>query len=391
MKKLWSLTTLLTVFSLLSTAIPGLLWASSSIKWTEITPKEAGMAYVSERVPLINSGTNGNLLQFASNKHVLGFHSKKAFIAALDHALCIEFLGTPGVIPASAHKDSTESSPNEVVYRDLWPGITLTYESTNDGITESTYYVAPGADVSLIRLHYNVPVEAQGDGSLQIRFDSGYLTESPPMAWQEIKGKLIPVVVEYNVKGQEVSFVLGKYDPNHPLVIDPTYSWHTFHGGDAQDEAYGIAVDNFGNVYITGYSYLRNWGTPLHAHSGARDIFVIKLNSQGVYQWHTFYGSSGDETGYGIAVDGSGNVYVTGDSGSWGSPLHAHSGGGDIVVLKLDTNGSYQWHTFMAQVPIITAMRSQLIRLAMFTSQGMAGILGGLPYTPIQATGICLC
>ena len=44
------------------------------------------------------------------------------------------------------------------------------------------------------------------------------------------------------------------------------------------------------------------------------DIFVLKLNSSGTYQWHTFYGSSSDDYGYGIVTDGSGNVYVTGYS-----------------------------------------------------------------------------
>ncbi len=52
------------------------------------------------------------------------------------------------------------------------------------------------------------------------------------------------------------------------------------------------------------------------------DIFVLKLDSSGAYQWHTFYGSSDHDYGNGIAVDGSGNVYVTGYSyATWGSPL----------------------------------------------------------------------
>ena len=76
------------------------------------------------------------------------------------------------------------------------------------------------------------------------------------------------------------------------------------------------------------------------AHSGGGgydDIFVLKLNSSGAYQWHTFYGSSGNfDLGYGLAVDIGGNVYVTGKSdATWGTPLYAHSGGYDIFVLKL--------------------------------------------------------
>ena len=84
----------------------------------------------------------------------------------------------------------------------------------------------------------------------------------------------------------------------------------------------------------------------------AHDIFVLKLDSSGAYQWHTFYGSSSSDYGSGIAMDGSGNVYVTGWSdATWSgpaeeSPLHAYSGDDDIFVLKLDSSGAYQWHTF---------------------------------------------
>ena len=72
---------------------------------------------------------------------------------------------------------------------------------------------------------------------------------------------------------------------------------------------------------------------PLHAHSGGTyDIFVLKLNSSGAYQWHTFYGSASNDDGHALAVDTGGNVYVTGESdATWNgpagqAPLHAYSG-----------------------------------------------------------------
>jgi hypothetical protein len=82
---------------------------------------------------------------------------------------------------------------------------------------------------------------------------------------------------------------------------------------------------------------------------------VLKLDSSGDYQWHTFfgagYGGTYDE-GHGIAVDGSGNPYVaiksddtwTGPSGE--QPKNDYVGGPDIAVLKLNGSGEYQWHTF---------------------------------------------
>ena len=164
------------------------------------------------------------------------------------------------------------------------------------------------------------------------------------------------MAVAFRVTGDEVGFSVGKYDPIYPLTIDPTYTWHTFYGSSGINDGSDIATDGSGNVYVTGYSNA-TWNgpagqNPLHAHSGSGDIVVLKLDSSGSYQWHTFYGSSGTDDGYDIATDGSGNVYVTGLSdATWNgpvgeSPLHAHSGSSDIFVLKLDSSGSYQWHTF---------------------------------------------
>ncbi len=271
----------------------------------------------------------------------------------LDHALSVEFLGTPGVMPRTdgqakpADERGKIPALGKVLYADLWEGISLVYEAKEHGIAESTYEIATGADVSRIRLRYNVPVELQGDGSLKFKFAPGYLTESPPVAWQEFDGKRVPVEVAFRVSDGEIGFSVGEYDRGHPLTIDPSYAWHTFYGSGNDDSGWSIAVDGGGNVYVSGYSY-DTWNgpageSPLHVHSGSSNLFVLKLNSSGAYLWHTFYGSGSD----GIAVDGNGNVYITGgSSASWGSPLHAHSGGYDRVVLKLGTNGAYQWHTF---------------------------------------------
>ncbi len=133
------------------------------------------------------------------------------------------------------------------------------------------------------------------------------------------------------------------------------YQWHTFYGS-LDNYARAVAVDSSSNIYIAGYSDF-SWDgpsgeTPKHDYSGDYDIFVLKLSSAGAYQWHTFYGSSNIDYGYGIAVDSSSNVYVAGQSdATWNgpagqSPLHGYTGGQDMVVLKLNSAGAYQWHTF---------------------------------------------
>ena len=86
---------------------------------------------------------------------------------------------------------------------------------------------------------------------------------------------------------------------------------------------------------------------PKNAYSGENDILVVKLNGNGAYQWHTFYGSESVDEAYGIYVDGVGNVYVTGKSHwSWDgpgeiSPKHAHKDLLDIVKMAKEVGFSH--------------------------------------------------
>jgi len=131
----------------------------------------------------------------------------------------------------------------------------------------------------------------------------------------------------------------------------PTLGWNTFLGGDRSDGAQAVAVGADGNVYIAGYSR-SGWGTPVLPYfqyfPGAygQDVFVAKLDPNGQLIWNTFLGK-GDDTAYGFAVDGSGDVYVAGSSGnSWGSPIVAWAQDRTGFLAKLDTAGNLLWNTF---------------------------------------------
>jgi hypothetical protein len=311
---------------------------------------------------------DSNMLQFKSGSHILGFDTSTIYMVSVDHALSIEFMGTKGVKPKADAYDQGSGQKTKtpmlgkVVYKTLWEGIDLTYEPTKNGLTESTYYIAPGADVSKIKLKYNVPVTLRKDGSLEIglKTKSGKMTESAPIAWQEINGKKTPVKVSFRIDNGEIGFKVGNYDKTVPLIIDPTYQWHTFYGLVDLNPSTIITVDSNGNVYIAGY-YDSEWlcvnGTDPRRHhtgNGQNDLFVIKLDSIGEYKWHTFFGGGGADGVAGIAVDINGNIYITGSSSSsWQggenadiNPIHAYGGYHDIFVLKLNSNGFYQWHTF---------------------------------------------
>jgi len=139
-----------------------------------------------------------------------------------------------------------------------------------------------------------------------------------------------------------------------------SHLWSTYLGGDAADYGYGIAVDGTGNVFVTGYTNSSGWvsgGFDTTFNSGVFDAFVVKLSGSGAHLWSTYLGGSDEDYGYGIAVDGAGNVFVTGRtlSSGWisGGFDTTYNGGfgdaddGDAFVAKLSGTGAHLWSTYL--------------------------------------------
>ncbi|MEO5360071.1 MAG: SBBP repeat-containing protein [Nitrospirota bacterium] len=299
----------------------------------------------------INNEPENALIQFTSGNHVIGFKEDKVYVASMDHVLTVEFISANEIKPQAASGEAAGGKPpalGEVRYDNLWDGIMLTYDSVPKGIMASTYHLKAGADAGQIRLKYNVPLTIDDKGNLVLKFETGTMQESAPIAWQEIEGKKVPVEISFKVLGQrEAGFKVAKHDAKYPLIIDPALSWSTFLGGAGGDVGQGIAVDTNGNVYVTGYSGA-TWGTPVSAYTGGTDAFAAKLDSAGALTWNTFLGGAGgSDIGYGIAVDTNGNVYVTGYSGAtWGAPVSAYTAD-DAFAAKLTSAGALTWNTFL--------------------------------------------
>ena len=132
--------------------------------------------------------------------------------------------------------------------------------------------------------------------------------------------------------------------------------YSTYLGDRSLDAGSGIALDATGNAYVTGNTSSDNFpGTadsPIQStHSGGFDAFVTKLNAAGTsLLYSTYLGGSGDDAGFGIAVDAASNVYVTGNTtagsnnfpGMAGSLIQSTFGGGlfDGFVAKLNAAGT---------------------------------------------------
>lgn len=131
------------------------------------------------------------------------------------------------------------------------------------------------------------------------------------------------------------------------LDTDGNRLWNLFVGGERDDGGRSIALDNIGNILLTGISYL-TWGCPVHPHAGSTDAFVVKLNNNGSIQWNTFLGGTATDRSSGITSDDWGNIFVIGYSYSgWGNPVDPYNGGAEVFVSKLDANGNNLWNTFL--------------------------------------------
>ncbi|MBN1938465.1 MAG: SBBP repeat-containing protein [Candidatus Aminicenantes bacterium] len=289
-----------------------------------------------------------DLIQHRSGGHALGFGPGSVIVAARTHILTVEFPGATDVRPLPG-----DSVPGgfSIVYRNLWPGVTLKYEGVAGGIVKSTYELAPGADLKSIRLRTNVPLRDGGNGRLAYGFDSGEMVESAPVAWQEIDGRRVEVETVYRIEsGRQYGFQAGDYDSDLPLIIDPVLTWNTFLGRaeSTEDEARAVATDGSSVIVVCGTSD-GPWGSPVRDFAGgASDAYVAKFNASGVRQWVSFLGGADADLGRGVVLDASGNVFVTGTSAAtWGSPRRAFGSGRDAFAAKLNPSGVLQWNTFL--------------------------------------------
>ena len=125
------------------------------------------------------------------------------------------------------------------------------------------------------------------------------------------------------------------------------WDWVERAGSSNSDQCHDIAVDDGGNVTITGYFYgTATFGSSTLSSRGSNDMFVARLDSNGNWLWSEKGGGSSSDYGYGVAMDDSGNAYVTGayyNTGYFGSHTLSSYSSDEAYLVKLDSNGNYVW------------------------------------------------
>jgi len=246
---------------------------------------------------------------------------------------------------------------DEIVYRDVWPGIDLRFRLETGGLRYESI-AAPGADRSRARFHFEGAdrVTPCADGSIRLDVQAAALVDVP--ASSEGAGGLL------RWSGDDSGGLAGADPaapseptgiPNNPNAI----VWSTFIGGGDSDYGHGMTIDSHGNPVITGYSRSDDFPTTPGAyqrtHSGSYDVAVVKLNPAGSgILWATFLGGTEEDRAFTVVLDDADNPVVGGLTYSPDFPTtpwaydRTLGGGRDAFVAKLNSTGSVlMWSTYL--------------------------------------------
>ncbi len=192
----------------------------------------------------------------------------------------------------------------EVVYHQVYPGIDLVYYPKDERLTYD-FRVAPGADPSAIRLHFEGAdrLALDAEGNLRCLVGSQTVVMQKPTLYQEVAGERRLVPGRFTLTGNDVAFEVGDYDRNLALVIDPVLPFYsTYFGGNQDEEAVGVAVGRIYNrnaltsaavfsspdtipVFIAGTTFSPSFPVPVGSGPNANnpitvpdvDIFVARF------------------------------------------------------------------------------------------------------------------
>jgi hypothetical protein len=248
------------------------------------------------------------------------------------------------------------SSFQEVWYHNIYEDIDMRYYFSH-GFLKYEFHVAPRGNPSNIQiemsdnLHLSITHEIVKGISQD--FSSFVCFEEKGLTVHDIHGTKVESKFR-KIDGNVYGYDIEVYGFSKSLVIDPwIVSFGTRLGGTETEGAGDIDRDQIGSLYITGYTY---GGFPLKnpyqsSWNGSTDVFVAKLDSDNGLIFSTYIGGNESDSARGIAVDSTGNSYVTGHTRSPNFPTlnafnETYSETTDSFLFKLDGMGQLVYSTY---------------------------------------------
>jgi len=237
-----------------------------------------------------------------------------------------------------------------VEYNGIYEGIDLRM-GFDDGNPKYEFVVHPGGDPEDISIGVSGHDSMEIGEELTIRTSAGAdIIDKGLFAFTE-DGPRVRASFRRD-GGSGYGFDIGSYDRTKDLIIDPVV-FSTFIGGSGDDISTGSRVDGSGNGYVTGGTLSSNFPTTPGAYDTRLDLvdsYTLKMDPTGsTLLFSTFFGGSDWDVAYGIAMDGSGNSYMTGITYSSDFPTTSNAFNDthwgdeyvtDLFVLKLNPSGS---------------------------------------------------
>ena len=221
-------------------------------------------------------------------------------------------------------------------YKGLYPGISAVFTGMASPAAADKkikakaenlrvdFILQPGADPGRITLRFpGSELSLDKDGGLIVRAGGlkALLLKRPCIYQEKAGGGKVPVDGRFVITGKDrAAFRIAHYDKKRALVIDPDLLFSTFLGGASADQGRGIAVDTSGNIYVTGFTSSTNFPlvSPVKFFSGSTDAFVTKISLSPTPHvvYSTVLGGSAATQANAIAVDSRGEAFITGYTSS---------------------------------------------------------------------------
>jgi gliding motility-associated-like protein len=247
-----------------------------------------------------------------------------------------------------------------VIYKNVYPNIDVRYYSDAAGRLEYDLIVHPGGKVEDIALQYKgIKTLSVKNKELLISTSVGENKQLYPYTYQVVNDQRQEPETRYEVKGDVVKFKVKNYDRTKTLTIDPVEIFFTYSGSTADNWGFTATYGPDGSFFSAGIAFGTGYPVSPGAFQssfkgGERDIAIIKLSPDGVNRMYaTYIGGSDKEQPHSLIVDPQGNLIMAGRTRSPNYPTTVPvfsnpdingkpgvGGGWDIVVTKLNANGS---------------------------------------------------